>query len=257
MQFYDVIIIGGGMVGASLALTIEKSGIKTALVDRQTFQPGLISKDDPWCSKVSALTEASVNLFKYLGVWQGMVSQRVTPYTHMTIWDREGTGQIEFESAKLAKNNLGYIVENTVVKNALFHRLAGSTVVCFGEQTSLKYKLSDQGGEVTLDNSKVISAPLLVAADGAESNLRRLSGIPVNQQDYKHHALIATVEVEHFHNNVARQVFLESGPLAFLPLKSIGGKNYCSIVWSLFPSEADRIAMLSDELFCRELQIRF
>ena len=257
MQTIDVIIVGGGMVGASLALALDRSGMQTALVEQQTLQPSSFSIHDPWQPRVSVLTEASIKLLKYLGAWEGMLAQRVCPYTHMTVWDGEGTGEVEFDAKTLPQKNLGYIVENEVIRNALLQQLASSTVKCFGEQAALEYKLSGQGGEIILENGEVLCAPVLVAADGAESRLRQLSGIPSNQKDYSHHALVTTVETEFFHRHSARQVFLDSGPLAFLPLQSQDGRHYCSIVWSLLPAEADRIEALSDEAFCHELQRAF
>lgn len=257
MQTIDVIIVGGGMVGASLALALARSGMQTALVEQQTLQPGSFSMDGPWQPRVSALTEASIKLLNYLDAWEGIVAQRACPYTHMTVWDGEGTGEVEFDAKSSAQKNLGYIVENEVIRNALLQQLARSSVQCFDQQTTLEYQLSGQGGEIVLKNGEVLCAPLLVAADGGESRLRQLSGIPVNQKDYKHHALVTTVETELFHHHTARQVFLDSGPLAFLPLQSQGERHYCSIVWSLLPAEADRIEALSDDAFCQELARAF
>ncbi|WP_419533385.1 FAD-dependent oxidoreductase [Endozoicomonas sp.] len=254
MQTYDVIIAGGGMVGASLALALDRSGMRIALVEQQALLPGSLSRRGPWQPRVSALTEASVKLFKYLGVWEDMIAQRVCPYTDMVVWDGEGTGEVRFDAKTLPQQNLGYIVENDVVRNALLHKLASSKVQCYGEQSQVDYKLSGQGGDVILESGEPLYAQLLVAADGANSNLRQQSGIPVNQKDYRHHALVTTVETELFHHYTARQVFLDSGPLAFLPLESVDGRHYCSIVWSLLPSEADRIEALNDDEFARELQ---
>ncbi|MFK0571877.1 FAD-dependent oxidoreductase [Endozoicomonas sp.] len=257
MQTFDVIIVGGGMVGASLALALSQSGIPTALVDQQTLQASCLSENDPWQPRVSALTEASIKLFKYLNAWEGMIAQRVCPYSHMVVWDGEGTGEIKFDADSLPQKSLGYIVENDVIRHGLLQQLAESGVQCFGEQSHLDYKLSGQGGEVVLSSGEVLSAPLLVAADGANSRLRQMSGIPSDQKDYSHHALVTTVETELSHHNTARQVFLDTGPLAFLPLQDQGERHYCSIVWSLLPAEADRIECLNDEAFCSELQRAF
>lgn len=261
MQTFDVIIVGGGMVGASLALALNQSGLQTALVDQQTLQANPLSRGDPWQPRVSALTEASIKLFKYLNAWEGMVAQRVCLYSRMDVWDGDGTGEIQFNADSLPQKHLGFIVENDVIRNALLQQIANSDVQCFGEQSQLDYKLSgssqEKGGEVVLCGGEVLYAPLLVAADGAESNLRQVSGIPSNKKDYSHHALVTTVETEIGHDNTARQVFLDTGPLAFLPLQGQGGRHYCSIVWSLLPAEADRIDSLNDEAFCSELQRAF
>lgn len=257
MQTKDVIIVGGGMVGSALALALDRSGMQTALIEQRALQPCAFSINDPWHPRVSALTEVSIRLLKYLKTWEQWIVQRVCPYTHMSVWDGEGTGKVEFNAKTLPQKNLGYIVENKVIRNALLQEMVSSTVQCFGEQAILEYKLSGQGGEVILQNGEVLSSPLFVAADGAESRLRQVSGIPSNQKDYSHHALVTTVETELFHHYTARQVFLDSGPLALLPLQSRNGQHFCSIVWSLVPEEADRIEALSDDVFCRELQKAF
>lgn len=257
MQTFDVIIVGGGMVGSALALALDRSGIATALVEQQTLEASTVCARDTWQPRVSALTEASIKLFKYLDAWDDMVLQRVCPYTRMVVWDGEGTGEIEFDAQSLPQQHLGYIVENDVIRNGLLRQLTSSTVQCFGEQASPEFRLFGQGGEILLHNGAVLSAPLLVAADGAESRLRQLAGIPSSQKDYRHHALVTTVEIEHCHHYTARQVFLDSGPLALLPLQGWDERHFCSVVWSLLPTEADRIETLSDEAFCSELQRAF
>lgn len=252
MQTFDVIVIGGGMVGAGLALALGRADFHTALVEQHSLSVSALSLHDPWQPRVSALNKASVQWFDYLGVWQDMVVQRVCPYTHMTVWDGEGTGQVEFDAQ--CSSPLGYIVENDVIRSALLHRLGDAKVQCFDNQSSLEYRLDGQGGEVVLANGDVMQAPVLVAADGAQSQLRQLSGIALTQKDYLHHALVTTVETELSHQHTARQVFLDTGPLAFLPLSSRNGRHYCSIVWSLLPDAADRIEVLDEQAFCAELE---
>ena len=237
------------MVGASLALALSGSGMGIALVDAQSLEPALLTPDSPWQPRVSALTEATVNLFNHLDVWQTMVEQRVCPYSHMTVWDAEGTGEIAFDAQSVSRSAIGHIVENDVIRQALLAKLAESGVYLYENQTEIGYELQDSGGTLRLADGQEISAPLLVAADGAESQLRKEAGIPSNQKDYQHHAIVTTVETELPHGSDARQVFLDTGPLAFLPLPDKGGKHYCSIVWSLIPDQADRIQSLSDKAF--------
>ncbi|OED42126.1 2-octaprenyl-3-methyl-6-methoxy-1,4-benzoquinol hydroxylase [Endozoicomonas sp. (ex Bugula neritina AB1)] len=257
MEKFDVIIVGGGMVGASLALALNQSDLQIALIDNQPLNAKPLTSNAPWNPRVSALTEATVNLFDHLDVWAGMVSQRVCPYEHMTVWDGEGTGEIEFDAKSVQRSAIGHIVENDVIRQALLEKLTNSSVTLFGDEAETEYFLDGVGGSVLLSDQQEISAPLLVAADGAESTLRKLAGIPSDQKDYLHHAIVTTVETEHPHGSNARQVFLDSGPLAFLPLPDKDDKHYCSIVWSLVPEQADRILTLSDQDFCKELESAF
>ena len=262
MQKFDVIIVGGGMVGASLALALspKNSGqeLKIALLDQRPLSASPLSNASPWQPRVSAINEASRRLFNNLDCWQHMVKQRLCTYHHMEVWDGEGTGSIEFDADELGFPDLGHIIENDVIRNALLMELADSGVELFGSQGSLDFHLNQQSGHrVALSEEHTLQAPLLVAAEGAESRLRKLAGIPANQKDYRHHALVTTVETELSHQCCARQVFLDSGPLAFLPLPDREGRHFCSIVWSLVPSEADRIQSLDDLAFCEELARTF
>ncbi|MGB1272111.1 MAG: FAD-dependent monooxygenase, partial [Endozoicomonas sp.] len=238
----------------ALALSDSEAGLNVALIDQQSLVAHPLSMDMPWQPRVSALSTASINWFNHLGVWELMVSQRACPYQKITVWEGEGTGEIHFDADSVSLPDLGYIVENAVIRHALLMKLADSGIHCFGDQPEVGYQLSGEGGgQVLLADGVVLKAPVLVAAEGAESRLRQMAGIPTNQKDYLHHALVTTVETELAHEGCARQVFLDTGPLAFLPLPERGGRHYCSIVWSLLPAQADRLETLADAAFCDEL----
>ncbi|WOG27175.1 FAD-dependent monooxygenase [Endozoicomonas sp. 8E] len=255
MKTFDLVIAGGGMVGVSLALSLSKTDLRIALVDQQSLSAQVFSSDSPYAPRVSALTEASSRLFQRLGAWKTMTSQRAMPYQHMYVWDGEGTGEIAFDARSAGFKTLGNIVENDVVRNALLEQLFETSVECFPNQSTIAYQLGEPH-QVKLDNEK-IEARLLVATDGAESRLRKLSGIPSSQKDCLHHAVVTTVETERYHQDTAWQVFLASGPLAFLPMPSRGEKHYCSIVWSLVPDGADEVLSLDDEAFCQAIECAF
>lgn len=255
MKSFDLVIAGGGMVGVSLALSLSKTDLKIALVDQQSLSAQVFSPDSPYAPRVSALTEASSRLFQRLGAWEAMTSQRAMPYQHMYVWDSEGTGEIAFDARSAGFKTLGNIVENDVVRNALLEQLAKTGIECFPNQSTIAYQLGEPH-QVQLDNEK-IEARLLVATDGAESRLRKLSGIPSSQKDCLHHAVVTTVETEQYHQDTAWQVFLASGPLAFLPMPSRGEKHFCSIVWSLVPDGADEVLSLDDEAFCQAVECAF
>lgn len=262
MQMFDVIIVGGGIVGASLALALspEHSGqdLKIALLDQRSLSASPLHSSSPRRARVSAINETSRRLFNNLGCWRSMVDQRLCAYHHMEVWDGGGTGSIEFDAGKSGFSELGHIIENDVIRNALLMELADSGVQLFDHLNALDFHLDQQAGhKVALSEELTLQAPLLIAAEGAESPLRKLAGIPANQKDYRHHALVTTVETERPHRFSTRQVFLDSGPLAFLPLPDQDGKHFCSIVWSLVPAEADRIQSLDAGAFCEELARAF
>lgn len=262
MQPFDVIIVGGGMVGASLALALSSSisgqKLKIALIDRHSLPASPLNSASSWQPRVSAINEASRRLFQNLGCWQHMADQRLCAYRHMEVWDGEGTGSIEFDANELGFPDLGHIIENDVIRHALLKALADSEVELYGDQIALDFHLDQQGShKVMLEGEQTLQGRLLIAAEGAESPLRKLAGIPANQKDYRHHALVTTVETELSHQHSARQVFLDTGPLAFLPLPDRDGRHFCSIVWSLIPEGADRIQSLEESAFCNELERAF
>ncbi len=257
VQDYDVIIVGGGMTGASLALALADSSLSIALIDQEALSPEPVAPSSMYTPRVSALTEASINLFKNLGVWSFMTDQRTCPYSQMFVWDNEGTGAIEFDADSVSKTSIGSIVENKVIRQGVLAGLKNTTVDLFERQTDLRFDLGIVSARVTLSDGRVLNTQLMVAADGAESRLRQLAAIPSSQNDYLHHAVVTTVQTEKYHQDTAWQVFRDTGPLAFLPLPSMGEKHYCSIVWSQLPCEADKMMALGDDAFISALEKAF
>lgn len=253
MQNYDIAIIGGGMVGASLALSLSRTALKVLVIDQQSLKPNPIDDRQPYSSRVSALTEASVQLFSRLGVWELMQFQRVCSYRYMQVWDGEGTGEIAFDADSVGYPCLGHIVENDVIRQALLQGLENTGVERLQAKGTLSFRQTDKGYEVLPESAEAIHCQLLVGADGAESGVRKWAGIPSSQKDCLHHAIVTTVETEKYHEDTAWQVFLDTGPLAFLPLPDKDGKHYCSIVWSLLPEAAEDVMALNDEAFCETL----
>lgn len=244
----EVIVVGGGMVGATLAALLGEAGVAVRVLDAK---PGPVGEDAGLgrpSMRVSALTEVSRRLLEHLGVWSAMRARRVTPYAGMQVWDSQGSGEIRFAAEQAGVPTLGHIVENDVILAALEARLAELPAVdqVFGAQVG-DFRPDDHGQRVILKDGRVCSAPLVVAADGARSRLRTLAGIEAEAHDTGHQAVVTTVRVSRSHGGVARQVFLPSGPLAFLPLTVEGEDRYCSIVWSTTPGEAARLTGLTRE----------
>ena len=257
MQKYDVAIIGGGMVGASLASGLSDSSLRTIVIDRQGLAPEPAAEASPYSSRVSALTEASIELFKHYGAWEKMCQQRTCPYRHMQVWDGEGTGEVHFDADIVGLSHLGYIAENTVIRQTLLEQLATTEVDLIGDQQSFDFECESDGYRINLGNGQKIHTRLLVGADGAESHVRQWAGIPLKREDCLHRALVTTVETENYHQDTAWQVFLDSGPLAFLPLPDQDGRHFCSIVWSLLPEQANRMMSLDESGFCQTLERNF
>ena len=257
MQQFDVIVIGGGVAGASLSLALSDCALNIALIDKRSLEPEALVPSCSFSPKVSALTQASVNLFKNIHVWPDVSAIRVCPYRCMKVWDAEGTGGVEFGSESAMSKVIGHIVENNILRNALLASLKKTRVSLYQSESNLNFYLDDSQGIVTLADETELQGKLLVAADGAESQLRAAANIPLSQKDYMHHAIVTTVETARYHQDTAWQVFLDDGPLAFLPLPSLNNKHYCSIVWSLVPKQAEKVIKLTNQEFCNQLERAF
>ena len=249
----DLIIVGAGMVGSALALALEHSGLEILVVDGGPLSVRLFAAEGAFEPRVSALSAASQRILERLGVWDDIAARRVSPYRDMRVWDGSGTGSVHFSAASVHAEVLGHIVENRAVQDALLDRLHDSQIGLLGNARLEQLRRSGDGWLLTLADGRELRAPLLVAADGANSAVRRLAGCATREWDYLHHAIVTSVRCERPHQATAWQRFTDDGPLAFLPLARQGDEHWCSIVWSTVPAEAERLMALDDEAFRHEL----
>ena len=234
----DLIIVGAGMVGSALALALEHSGLEILVVDGGPLSVRPFAAEGAFEPRVSALSAASQRILERLGVWDGIAARRVSPYRDMRVWDGSGTGSVHFSAASVHAEVLGHIVENRAVQDALLDRLHDSQIGLLGSARLEQLRRSGDGWLLTLADGRELRAPLLVAADGANSAVRRLAGCATREWDYLHHAIVTSVRCERPHQATAWQRFTDDGPLAFLPLARQGDEHWCSIVWSTVPAEA-------------------
>lgn len=254
----DLIIVGAGMVGSTLALALQDSGLRIVLLDGARLESGpALAADAPFEPRVSALSMASQRILERLGVWPGVLARRATPYRAMCVWDGSGTGQIDFRAASVHAEHLGHIVENRVVQEALLERLQTAPIERWGEARLDQLRRSAGGWLLTLADGRQLRTPLLVAADGARSRVRQLAGCATREWDYLHHAIVTSVRCSQPHQDTAWQRFTDGGPLAFLPLSRTGDRHWCSIVWSCPPAQADALLALDDAGFAAALERAF
>ena len=224
-----------------------------------------VSQYDP---RVVALTQQSQRLLDDAGIWSGLPEARLSPYHHMHVWDANGTSAIDFDAALVHQKNIGHIVENAQVVKAIEAQLAGEAGCQWFRPVSLEQlEVCEQAAKLKLSSGDVIHAGLVIAADGAHSPIRQQLGVATREWDYLHQAIVTTVEVERSHQNTAWQVFLDSGPLAFLPLASQPSneidvedgpdRHFCSIVWSCIPERAQALMALDDAEFKVQLERAF
>ena len=258
-QEFDIAIVGAGLVGSSLACAIvqqdKTQSIRIALIEASNDVQYFTSESfDP---RVVALTQASQNLLRRLGVWEDIEQARACAYSDMHVWDGEGTSEIHFTSADVRANYLGHIVENSVIVTALRKKIAQHSQITLVQPVSVESLENGNGVTITLSNDQIIFARLLIAADGAHSKVRELAEFETREWDYGHKAIITTVQTELPHQSTAWQRFMRTGPLAFLPLPTTNGKYFCSIVWSAQSEFADDLMQMSATEFNARLAQSF
>ena len=245
---YDVVIVGGGMVGLTLACALGNSSLRVAVLEASpttTEWPA-----DSIGLRVSAITHASRKVFDAVGAWQGMLAQRVTAYGEMHVWDASGDGVIHFDSAEAGEPSLGYIIENRVIQAALQQR-AGQfdNLDIISPARWQQWHDEQERICITLEDGRQLQTRLLVGADGARSAVRERAGIATKGWGYDQHAVMATVKTEQSHQHTCWQRFLPNGPLAFLPMH----EHYACVVWSTTPEQAAELVEMDDEMFLARL----
>lgn len=250
-ESFDVVIVGGGMVGAAVACSLGGSSLKVAVIE--TEMPQDFSPEQPHDLRVSALSIASKNILETVGAWDGVVQRRLCPFRRMRVW--ETAGDTEFCSDDIDYPELGYIVENRVTQLALLERLQdfdNIKLMCPATINKINY-VTGKSPEVELNNGLILSAKVLVAADGGQSRVRQTVGLGVTSWDYQQHALVIYIETDCGQQDITWQRFVPSGPQAFLPLTG----HYGSIVWYNSPDEVSRLKALPYADLQRELVATF
>lgn len=255
---YDLVIVGAGAVGCLFAALLNQNTpeLKIAIVEASADNKQYLGTAfDP---KVMALSASSVQLLDGLNVWSKILKQRACAYHNMYVWDGENSGELFFNCKEYDREQLGFIVENSVIVKALHGLLKEATNVELIRPCSIKkIDSSTSPQELCLSDEQKISAQLIVGADGAQSQIRQMMGFETRQWSYGQHAIITTVETELSHQSTAWQRFSHCGPLALLPLNDEGERHFCSIVWSLNTDVAKQKYDLSDSEFCESLGYEF
>lgn len=246
----DVAVVGAGVVGAACALALADAGLEVVLVeagDAARWQP---ERRD---LRVFAFAPDNAALLVSLGVWPRIVQARAHPYRRMRVWDAAGGGELRFDADAFGVRELGWIVENGLLVDRLWAALPAAGVRVHSPARVEALAQDATGVRLQLDDGGRIAARIAVAADGAQSSLRRLAGIDSDAHDYAQRGIVAYVRTEQPHEDTAWQRFLPGGPLALLPCDDGLG----SIVWSVPEADAPRLLALGEDAFAGELTRAF
>lgn len=255
MKSTDIVIIGGGMVGLALAGLLKDANCQIKIIERNT--PKFYS--DTIYHRVSAINASSQKILEHVGAFQRIPTHRLSPYTEMSVWEKDSFANIHFnnndeEIKQLGLSQLGFIIENAVIKHTLWQEVSKQANVEYIVASPQTLGVSENGAFLTLDNGEMLSTKLVVGADGANSWVRNQTHIPLTSKDYQHTALVCNVKTTEKHNKVARQIFAQDSILAFLPMAD---ENLCSIVWALPPTKADELKNCNEHAFNKALSIAF
>lgn len=252
-QKFDIIIVGGGITGCTLALALaQATQLRIALLEANTLSPTW--DEYQYHHRVSALTLASRQILHALQVWPVLASKRLSPFRQISIWDNKANTQLHFAAEEINQLYLGYIVENNLLQQTLLAALQHYAQVQIVPRVQLQ-AMTMTAQDITLkDQTTSYTAKLAIAADGSQSWLRQHSGITCKKIAYQAAAIVAHVQTALPHAQVARQVFTPDGPVAFLPLQSA---QLSSIVWSLPIAKANKLLASNEEEFKYHLHQAF
>jgi len=240
----DVVVAGGGLVGAAAALACARAGASVRLLDRHA--PTATYGASGFDARTVALNPASASLLRGMGVDLTAGAQR---FARMYVWEEYGTRHIEFAAADVGRSELGWIVEVSPATVALWEALAREPRVSCATGASISdLRPRVDSVEVAWADRRV-RARLLIAADGGQSTIRALLGVGAERFATGQAAIATIVETEAPHQDTAWQRFLHDGPLALLPLPARGERHFCSLVWSQSVANADARMALDDVAF--------
>lgn len=251
---FDAVIVGGGLVGLSLALASAQQGLSVAVIEPHRAEP-VTPQAGQFAARVSAISPHNRDWLSQLGAWQRLPASRIGRYLAMQVWDGQGQGAIRFDALDVGADDLGQIVENHWITEALWQAVdALPNVTAYLGRTVQQWHCDAQGVDLELDDGQHLRSAVLAGCDGRQSSIRAQAGFTTREWDYGQNAIVTSIRHTQRHARTARQVFLDSGPLALLPLSDeTASEQWSSIVWSANTDRAEFLFQLDDAAFLAEL----
>ncbi len=250
---YDVLIVGGGMIGASMACALANQKLKIAVIEAFPFR----SNNQPsYDARSIALAHGSKRIFDTLGLWKA-IEKDATPIEHIHVSNKGRFGVTRINAKDERLDALGYVIENRIIGNALLKKMNevdNVDLICPAKLDSLE--INKEKASVTIlndDKSTALEAKLIIGADGGNSKVRELLSIDSINKDYQQTAIVSNVTPGKPHNNVAYERFTQHGPIAVLPMS----EKRCSLVLTVAAEQAEDVLAMSDEAFLHYLEDRF
>ncbi|EAR54761.1 2-octaprenyl-3-methyl-6-methoxy-1,4-benzoquinol hydroxylase [Photobacterium sp. SKA34] len=251
MKQYDVIVAGGGMVGAATALGLAKLGLDVAVLEG--FAPRPFANTQPMDLRVSAISPHSVALLDRLGAWNEVLNMRLCPFKRLETWETPEC-RTRFNADDMGLEQLGYIVENRLLQLALwqqFDNIDNLTLYCPSKMVSTTP--IENGYIVELENTQQLQCRLLIGADGANSQVRQQADIGITAWDYRQHCMLINIETALPQQDITWQQFTPAGPRSFLPLSGHQG----SLVWYDSPERIRRLSHMTSGQLQTEISAVF
>jgi 2-octaprenylphenol hydroxylase len=234
-----------------LALYLGKARVDTCLIDEG--KPS-VKLTNPFVGRTTSLNLSSINSLKEAGIWEN-IEQNSQQFDEIHVWDAEGSSSVQFNAAEISKKDLGVIVHNNILLEAIFDELEKISEIKVIQEDSLMDIEQDQNEIKIFTHSGLnISSELLIGADGSLSKVRDLSKIPIRTWSYQQQAIVTSVVTEKPLNKTAYQIFTDTGPIALLPLAQ--GSNEASLIWSTDEEYGQKILKLERNLLMRELKLK-
>ena len=248
----EVTIVGAGVVGMTMAALLVKQNVSVCLIDKKEIR--VIEGDNLFSGRTAALNIYSENIFRELNLWNE-IERFTTSFNEIIAWDKSGSSKINFKASELGLKNLGYVVSNNALIQALIKQNLSNDLFNFiGEVIIKDIKEENDLISVEIEGKEEIHSNLLIGADGGLSIVREKSNIKSRKWSYNQKAIIANISADREHGNIARQIFTKTGPIALLPF-NYENKERISLVWSIDADTAEKVMRLSPDDFCGLLQL--